>query len=474
MKNKKSKKNSVLFYKILSFILIVISVFAFSILLYFEVLPMNYLIPIIIIFGILIFIISYKLNKKTTLFTKLIMSLFSIILIFIESCGIFYAIGTIDFLNKIFDTGYRVEVYNLYVLKDSNYNNIKDLKAKNISFYKQDNKSYKDATSKLKNKLTYQEVLIDSISQGVDNLINKESDALFISETLMDIYQEDHHDQYNNLKIIDSITVLSKSEKSFKSVNVTKKPFVLYLSGSDLTGKIEKVSRSDVNIIAVVNPQNGKVLLINTPRDYYVTLATKNAKDKLTHAGIYGIEESALTLGKLYQIDINYYARVNFTSFVKIIDNLNGITVSSKYAFSYDGYSFRKGLNELTGAKALAFSRGRSMLPQGDLSRGENQQAVITGIINKLSDKKVLIKYNTLLNSLKSGVMTNIDKNMITKIVNMQLKENIKWKVETYNVTGTNSSNTTYSTGNSKVYVMEPDLDKLNEAKIKINDLMQN
>jgi len=474
MKNKKSKKNSMLFYKILSFILIVISVFTISIILYFEVLPINYLIPIIIVLSIIIFTISYKLNKRTTLFTKLVMSLFSFILIIIESLGIFYAIGTIDFLNKIFDTGYRAEVYNLYVLKDNNYNNIKDLKNKNISFYKQDNESYNDAISKLKGKVTYKEVLIDSISQGVDNLINKETDALFISETLMDIYQEDHHDQYNNLKIIDSITVLSKSEKTFKSVNVTKKSFVVYLSGSDLTGKIEKVSRSDVNIIAVVNPDLGKVLLINTPRDYYVTLATKNAKDKLTHAGIYGIEESALTLGKLYQIDINYYARVNFTSFVKIIDNLNGITVNSKYAFSYDGYSFKKGINELTGVKALAFSRGRSMLPQGDLSRGENQQAVITGIINKLSDKKILIKYNTLLNSLKSGVMTNIDKNMITKIVNMQLKENIKWEVDAFNVTGTNSSNTTYSTGNSKVYVMEPDADKLSEAKIKINDLMQN
>ena len=474
MKNKKSKKNSMLFYKILSFILIVISVFTISIILYFEVLPINYLIPIIIVLSIIIFTISYKLNKRTTLFTKLVMSLFSFILIIIESLGIFYAIGTIDFLNKIFDTGYRAEVYNLYVLKDNNYNNIKDLKNKNISFYKQDNESYNDAISKLKGKVTYKEVLIDSISQGVDNLINKETDALFISETLMDIYQEDHHDQYNNLKIIDSITVLSKSEKTFKSVNVTKKSFVVYLSGSDLTGKIEKVSRSDVNIIAVVNPDLGKVLLINTPRDYYVTLATKNAKDKLTHAGIYGIEESALTLGKLYQIDINYYARVNFTSFVKIIDNLNGITVNSKYAFSYDGYSFKKGINELMGVKALAFSRGRSMLPQGDLSRGENQQAVITGIINKLSDKKILIKYNTLLNSLKSGVMTNIDKNMITKIVNMQLKENIKWEVDAFNVTGTNSSNTTYSTGNSKVYVMEPDADKLSEAKIKINDLMQN
>lgn len=474
MKSKKSNKNSLMFYKILSFLLIVISVFSFSIILYFEVLPLNYLVPFIIIFGIIIFTICYKLNKRTTLFTKLVMALFSIILIAIESLGILYAIGTIDFLNKIFDTGYRVEVYNIYVLKESNYNDLKDLNDKDISIYKQENKSYNEAINKLKNKINYNEISVDSVSYVVDSLINKESSAFLLSETLMDVYKEDHHEQFDNLKIIHSITILAKSEKTFKDVDVTKKPFVLYLSGSDLTGKIEKVSRSDVNILAIVNPQKGKVLLINTPRDYYVTLATKKAKDKLTHAGIYGIEESALTLGNLYEIDINYYARVNFTSFTKIIDALGGITVNSKYSFSYDGYSFRKGTNELKGAKALAFSRGRSMLPQYDLSRGENQQAVITGIINKLSDKKILIKYNTLLNSLKSGVMTNIDKNMITKIVNMQLKENIKWEVETYNVTGTNSLNTTYSTGNSKVYVMEPNIDKLSEAKIKIKDLMQN
>ena len=155
MKSKKSNKNSLMFYKILSFLLIVISVFSFSIILYFEVLPLNYLVPFIIIFGIIIFTICYKLNKRTTLFTKLVMALFSIILIAIESLGILYAIGTIDFLNKIFDTGYRVEVYNIYVLKESNYNDLKDLNDKDISIYKQENKSYNEAINKLKNKINY-------------------------------------------------------------------------------------------------------------------------------------------------------------------------------------------------------------------------------------------------------------------------------------------------------------------------------
>ena len=470
MKNKKSKN---FFYKMLSFILIVISVFFFSTILYFEVLPLKYLIVLILIFGYIVFIISYNLNKKTNLLTKLSMSFISIVMIVIESFGLFYAIGTIDFLNNIFDTGYRMEVYNIYVLKDSDYNDINDLNNKKVSIYKQDNISYDKAIDKLINKISYEEEIISNIFIGVDNLINKKTEALFLSETLMDIYKEDNYEKYESLKIIKSITVLTKSNKKFKSIDVTKNPFIVYLSGSDLSGKIEKVSRSDVNILAVVNPKIGKILLINTPRDYYVTLATKKAKDKLTHAGIYGIEESALTLGNLYQIDINYYARVNFTSFIKTIDAIGGITVNSKYAFSYDGYTFKKGINELKGAKALAFSRGRRMLPEGDISRGENQQAIITGIINKLADKSILVKYNSLLNSLESGVMTNVDKNILTKIVNMQLDENIKWQIETYNVSGYNSSNITYSTGNSKVSIVEPDLEKINDAKIKINELMK-
>ncbi len=470
---KKNKKNATTFYKILSFILIIVSVLLASVILYFEILPMKYLIPLLVISTIIIFGISYKLNTKTCLFTKLLFSLLSIILIVVESLSIFYAFGTMDFLNNIFDTGYRIETYNVYVLKDSSYTKLKELNNKNIVIYQSGSDNLKKAINKLSDKISFNKQEVDSITEGVNSLINKQSDALYLSESLVGIYKEEHEEEYNKLRILDSIEILTKQTGKFKEVDVRKKPFALYLSGSDLEGSINKVSRSDVNLLAVVNPKTAKVLLINTPRDYYVTLATKNAKDKLTHAGIYGIEESALTLGKLYDIDINYYARVNFTSFVKIIEALGSIEVNSKYAFSYDGYTFKKGTNKLTGKAALAFSRGRSMLPEGDISRGYNQQAVIEGIINKISNPNILTKYNILLNSLESGVMTNIDKNVITKLVNLQIDENIKWQIETYNVKGKHSTNTTYSTGSAKTYVMEPDIETVNEAKQKIIDLIK-
>ncbi|MDD2208371.1 MAG: LCP family protein [Bacilli bacterium] len=471
-KVKKNKKKSNSFYKILSFILIVISVLAASVILYFEVLPTKYLIVLFVILALIVLGISYKLNSRTSLFTKLLMSLLTFIILLIEAVGIFYAFGTIDFLNNIFDTGFRVETYNVYVLKDSPYEKLKDLKDKKISVYESSAETYEKAVLRLNNKLDYDKHLEGSITTSINQVINKETEAVFISESLISIYKEDHEEEYKQLRVLDSIDILTKTKGDFKIVDVRRKPFVVYLSGSDAEGSINKVSRSDVNLLAVVNPKKGKIILINTPRDYYIALASKNAKDKLTHAGIYGIEESALTLAALYEVDVNYYARVNFTSFVKIIDALNGIEVDSKFSFSYDGYTFKKGSNSLTGASALAFSRGRSMLPEGDISRGYNQQAVIAGIINKVSSPSLLTKYNSLLNSLESGVMTNIDKNAITKLVNLQLDENIKWEIENYNAKGTGADMPTYSAGSVKLSVLEPDEESINEIKLKIKELM--
>ena len=466
------KKTSNLFYKILSFILVIISVSSASVILYFEVLPQKYLIILFIILILIILGICYKLNTKTLLFTKIIMTIFSLIIICIESLGIIYSIGTIDFFNNIFDTGYRIETYNIYVLNDSTYTSLKELNNQNIIIYETESNTLKKAINKLKDKINFEKISVDSITSGVNSILEKESEAFLISESLISIYKDSHEEDYAKLKVLDTIDILTKSSGSFKIVDVRKKPFVVYLSGSDLTGSINKVSRSDVNLLAIVNPKKGKILLINTPRDYYVTLPTKKALDKLTHAGIYGIEESALTLGNLYDIDVNYYARVNFTSFVKIIDALNGIEVNSKYAFSYDGYTFKKGINKLDGKAALAFSRARKMLPDGDRSRGENQQAVIEGILKKVTNPSILTKYNTLLKSIESGVMTNVDQTVISKLVNLQIEENIKWKLESISVKGKDMMKPTYSTGTASVSVTIPNEEDINMALEKIKELI--
>ena len=491
---KDKKKNNKKFYKILSFILLFCSVFMVSVLIYFDVLPLKYLIVGGIVFGLIIVLLMYKLNVKTNLFTKLLCSLFSIIFIGLEILVSIYAFGTIEFFNNIFDTGYRLESYGIYVLNESDYKSIKDLNDKKIGFYVKDDVYIDKVLKKLDRKIDYAKDDYDSISSLIKSLKDDKNNALVINETLMDVYLEEH--DIDELKLLDTIDITVKSSSDFKNVNVTKMPFVIYLSGVDTKGTIKKSSRSDVNILVFVNPQTGKILILNTPRDYYLTLYSKNAKDKLTHAGIYGIEESAKSLGLLYEADINYYARVNFTSFVKIIDTLGGIEVDvEKPDFRYNqgidcgtGYvceqnsnrSFgssmiyiKSGKRTLSGEEALAYARNRYQYAGGDNDRQRHQQQILKAVFEKLTSSSTLTKYKELLKDLSSGVLTNIDANTITKLVNYQLSENINWEVNTYTVKGIDGYEPTYSTGKSKVYVQIPDDESVYEAKTKISEVME-
>ena len=170
---------------------------------------------------------------------------------------------------------------------------------------------------------------------------------------------------------------------------ITKEPFVIYLSGVDTRGELTEKARSDVNILAVVNPQTKQVALINTPRDYYVDLAGTNSKDKLTHAGLYGVETSMATLGNLYGVSVDHYIRINFAGFINIVDALGGVDVYSDQAFTsvgspgyYDPTTFAEGWNHLDGKSALAFARERHAFASGDIQRGINQMKVIDAMLN--------------------------------------------------------------------------------------------
>ena len=184
-------------------------------------------------------------------------------------------------------------------------------------------------------------------------------------------------------------------------VDVTKDPFVVYCSGIDArSSNINITSRSDVNILAVVNPTTRQILLVNTPRDYYLPLAHNGQLDKLTHAGIYGTGESMQTLDNLYGTHTSFYMRVNFAGLTKIVDALGGVDVYSTKTFSMGGYNFTEGVNHLNGEAALCFSRERYAFADGDNQRGKNQMAVIQAIISKASSPAVLKNYQTLLSSL--------------------------------------------------------------------------
>lgn len=486
MAKRKINKN---FYKFLSFILIILTVISSGFLIYFDVIPQKYLIILLLLLFAVVLFITYKLNSRNNLFTKIACSVVSIILIIGEIGGIFYANGTMDFFNIINDNGYVYENYGIYVPSTSTIKNVKELKKETIVAFFENESSQKLALNKLESYIKYE--ISKNQNDAIKNTLDGKYKGIFINKTLMDIYTEENPDSF---KLISSYEIKQKNESEFNFINVTKEPFVVYLSGIDSYGKVNKSARSDVNLLAVVNPKSGKILLVTTPRDYYVTLYSKKVKDKLTHAGIYGIEESAKTLGLLYDVDINYYARVNFTSFVNIIDELNGVTVNvekpdyninlgvdclgmvceqnSKREFGTKMIYIKPGKQTLSGEEALAYVRNRHQYKDSDNARGRHQSEVLKALAEKAMSSSVLTKYNSLLNALSGGVRTNMDQKTVTKLIKYQLDKNINWTIENLAATGTDSYNMCYSTGRAKAYVMEPNLESINTIKDKIKETM--
>ena len=273
------------------------------------------------------------------------------------------------------------------------------------------------------------------------------------------------------LAALDNVTsgLISGAEAN----KITKEPFVLYLSGVDNRGELTEKARSDVNILAVVNPTTKRVALINTPRDYYVDLAGTDSKDKLTHAGLYGVETSMATLGNLYGIQVDHYIRIDFSGFISIIDAVGGVDVYSDQAFTsvgspgyYDPTTFAEGWNHLDGKSALAFARERHAFASGDIQRGINQMKVIDAMANKLKSPTVLMSFSKLMDAVSDCFVTSLSQEQISALVRMQLGDLASWDIESCSVTGSSGkSSQCYSAKGQSLYVMKPDESSVSKAK---------
>ena len=276
------------------------------------------------------------------------------------------------------------------------------------------------------------------------------------------------------LTALDSMTsgLLTGAEAN----KITKEPFVVYLSGVDNCGELTEKARSDVNILAVVNPTTKQAALINTPRDYYVDLAGTDSKDKLTHAGLYGVETSMATLGNLYGVNVEHYLRINFAGFINIIDAIGGVDVYSDQAFTsvgspgyYDPTTFAEGWNHLDGKSALAFARERHAFKTGDIQRGINQMKVIDAMVNKLKSPALLMGFSKLMDAAADCFVTSLSQEQISALVRMQLGDLANWDIQSYTVTGSGAKSTKcYSAKGQSLYVMKPDENSVNEAKALI------
>lgn len=479
-KNKgKNKRN--LIFRLISIFLIISAIIFGGLICYFEILPIQYLSLFIIVLGLITFFLASLLNKKRLKkWVKVIISIPSLIISIVFIIFSLYLFGTLDFLDDILDVGIRSDSYSVYVLDSSHYENIDDLNDKIIGVSSFSEEATKKAVDKVSKKIEYNVAKYDNIVDSIDDVITNDIDAVLALDSNIDILKEENED-YSKLKPIYTFNVTTKVDTLDTNIDVSKNNFVVYLSGIDVSGKVASKSRSDVNIIVAINPNKKKILMLNTPRDYYVKLASKKAMDKLTHAGVYGIEESVATLEDLYDIDINYYARVNFTSFMKIVESLKGIEVDVPVSFCEQTSSrtsnkkicLKKGLQKLNGEQALALARTRHTLSGGDRSRIENQLLILKAIIDKAMSPSIIVTYNDLLNSLSDSVITNISQKDLTKLIKKQISSNAKWTIDTFTVEGKDSYKTTYSTGNAKAYVMEPDEESVLEAKKLLDEILE-
>lgn len=273
------------------------------------------------------------------------------------------------------------------------------------------------------------------------------------------------------------LSTLDKLSDGVETVQVdTQSSFNLFISGIDTYGDISTQSRSDVNIVASVNPETRHVLLTTVPRDSYVKIALggNDQYDKLTHAGNYGVESSMQTVANLLDTDIDVYIRINFSSFVKIIDALGGITVYNPTAFSSNGESFAFGNIELDGDSALIYSRERKSLSGGDVDRGKNQQRVIDGVIQKISQIRSVDGFNALLNTVGDSVQSNVDSGALRSLINQQLSDTTDWTTDSYSLEGKGQTGglTSYAMPNSELYMYVLDDDSVAKASKQIDEVL--
>ena len=315
------------------------------------------------------------------------------------------------------------------------------------------------------------------LTELADGILNGEVNAMLLNSGYLSVYEDmdgytDFSTKIKEVGTVDVESTIQSAEESTPVEPITTanggKVYTIYLSGIDIRGEMTAKSRSDVNIIATVNTDTHEILLVSTPRDYFVPLSISGgAPDKLTHAGIYGIDVCMDTLGMLYDIDINYYFRINFGGFVKVIDALGGITVNSDYDFDSKnilGYHFNKGENYVNGEQALIFARERYAFQEGDRQRGKNQMEVIRGVVKKALSPEILTSYSSILSSLDGCFGTNITYEEIAQILQQQLTNGGDWTIVSYSVNGTGATEKPYSMS-QKAYVMVPDYNTVDKAK---------
>lgn len=445
-----------------------------------KLLPSKYQILIIAGFVLLTLLVLLLVSRKSIVAKTIGIILFSII-VATTITGTFYINKSMKALEKVSDTESIKQTkvkLSLVKLKSSN---LEDLIKKDdlvTQVYENENKTdINTFIDEIKGKINknLKTTDVDSYMLAAKNLITKKTDFIVLNEAYRPVIK-DFIPEFDELtEVVD--------DKEFTRINKLsnqaedKNSFNLYISGIDTYGPIETVSRSDVNLIVSVNQKTRKILITTIPRDTYVPIAGggNNQKDKLTHAGIYGIDSSIKTLENFLDTKLDYYAKVNFNTLIEVVDVLGGVDVDNVQTFSAGGYNFPKGKVHLDGKKALVFSRERYHLADGDHDRGRNQERVLKAIIEKASRPESLLKTSQILAIAEKSAQTNMSKDFMVQMINKEIDASKGYNIESQDLKGTGKMGLpSYAMPGYRLYMMVADDSSLNDVKDKIENTLKN
>ncbi|HEM6120913.1 TPA: LCP family protein [Streptococcus suis] len=431
---------------------------------------LNYIVTILLI-GVAVLTGLLMWRKKARIFTALVL-IFSLV---ITSVGIYGMQEVVKFSTRL-NSNSTFSEYEMSILVPAN-SEITDVRqVTNVlapAEYDQDNITallndiFKMESTQLTTSPT------TSYLTAYQAMLNGESQAMIFNGVFTNILENEDPDFSSKVRKIYSFKVTQTVDTATKQVSGDS--FNIYISGIDTYGPISSVSRSDVNIIMTINRATHKILLTTTPRDSYVAIADggQNQYDKLTHAGIYGVNASVHTLENLYGIDISNYIRLNFTSFLQLIDVVGGIDVENTQEFTSGEHTFPVGTVHLDAEQALIFVRERYSLANGDNDRGKNQEKVIAALIKKLSSPENLRNYQAILNSLEGSIQTDLSIETIIGLVNTQLEAGTQFTVESQALVGNGRTDLpSYAMPDSQLYMLEINQESLEQTKAAIQSVL--
>ena len=469
---KEQKKTLHMAGKLITLIQLIFAVGLIAVIWNSGLVPTKYLVAIIIVLLILFgvtFGLQYVKNK-----VYIVGIVLSIILSILQAIGIVYMLKADKLMADVGGANYKTDNMIVVVKKDNPASNLMD--ASMYRFGTQTAVDQENTQTMLDNinKALGREVKVEqygTVQELANALLEGRVDAAVYNQALDGLITDSIEDYSEQVRVLYQYGIETELEQETADV---EEPFNVYISGIDVDGPITTNSRSDVNIIMTVNPNTKKILLTTTPRDYYVQIPdiSGEQRDKLTHAGIYGVDASMRTLEQLYGIDISYYARVNFSSLVKIVDTLGGVDVDSDFEFTAGGYQFKQGMNHLDGKQALAFSRERYSFEDGDNQRGKDQEKVLTAILNKAMSPAILSNASALIADVSDSVQTNMTQEEMAKFIKMQLNDGASWTIESQAASGNGDTQACYSSGDQPLYVMWPDEAVVQSISAKMNEIL--